>query len=208
MAGLKRVKAKEGENLTPANIKRVIDLLENPETKTTKKQACEILNISYNTARLDSIIANYKEELERNAKHRASNRGKPATEYEIAYCIENYLKGDPITDICKRLYRPAYFVKNILLTRGVPLRQPGANYTEGVELVPEEAMKDSFKVGETVYSMRYHTLAKIRNIYVDLKKQTVYGLYLMSEATSMFAYQPAWELASLEHLKQYGVNFE
>jgi len=88
------------------------------------------------------------------------------------------------------------------------MRQPGANYTEGVELVPEEAMKDTFKVGETVYSMRYHTLAKIRNIYVDLKKQTVYGLYLMSDATSMFAYQPAWELASLEHLKQYGVNFE
>ena len=208
MALLKRVKAKEGENLTPANIKRVIELLENPETKTTKKQACEILNISYNTTRLDSIIANFKEEQERTATLRAKNRGKPPTEGDIQYCIENYLKGDPLVDIAKRLYRPVYFVKNILLSRGVPLRQPGANYTTGVELVPEEAMRDTFKVGEVVYSMRYHTLAKIRNIYVDKKNQTVYGLYLMSDDTSMFAYQPAWELASLEHLKQYGVKFE
>lgn len=208
MANLKRVKAKEGENLTPANIKRVIELLENPETKTTKKQACEILNISYNTTRLDSIIANYKEEQERIAEHRAKNRGKPATDYEVSYCIENYLKGDPLIDIAKRLYRPIYFVKNILYTRGVPIRQPGANYTTGVELVPEEAMKDLFKVGDVVYSMRYHTLAKIKNVYVDLKKQTVYGLYLLSDDTSKYAYQPSWELASLEHLKKYGVNFE
>ena len=50
-----KIKKKEGENLTETNIEKVIGLLEQ-EKPITKKQACEILNISYNTTRLTKII--------------------------------------------------------------------------------------------------------------------------------------------------------
>lgn len=52
---VKRVKVKEGEKLTPSNIEKVIGLLE-IEKPISKKDACELLNISYNTTRLARII--------------------------------------------------------------------------------------------------------------------------------------------------------
>jgi len=60
MASKGRVKAKEHENLSEANIKKVIELLE-AEKPITKKEACEVLNISYNTTRLSKIIEEFKE---------------------------------------------------------------------------------------------------------------------------------------------------
>ena len=45
------IKKKSYEKLDDINIKRVIDALES-EIPITKKDACEILNISYNTTRL------------------------------------------------------------------------------------------------------------------------------------------------------------
>ena len=50
----KRTKAQEHEKLTEANISHVIKLLE-AENPITKKEACDILNITYNTTRLISI---------------------------------------------------------------------------------------------------------------------------------------------------------
>ena len=55
-----RTKKKDYEKLTDANIKHVIELLE-AEKPITKKEACGILNISYNTTRLNNIIQEYKE---------------------------------------------------------------------------------------------------------------------------------------------------
>ena len=47
-------KKKSYENLTDSNIKNVISLLE-AEKPITKKEACDILNISYNTTRLNKL---------------------------------------------------------------------------------------------------------------------------------------------------------
>ena len=43
-----RVKVKDSEKLTPSNIRQVINLLESNKP-ITKKQACSMLRISYNT---------------------------------------------------------------------------------------------------------------------------------------------------------------
>jgi hypothetical protein len=56
-----KIKVKEHENLSEANIKRVIELLE-AEKPIPKKDAYAILNISPNPTRLAKIIENYKEE--------------------------------------------------------------------------------------------------------------------------------------------------
>jgi hypothetical protein len=55
------IKKRAYEKLDDNNIQRVIDAL-NSKEPITKKVACEMLNISYNTTRLSKIIASYHEE--------------------------------------------------------------------------------------------------------------------------------------------------
>ena len=55
MAGSRGVKKRSHEKLTDSNIQHVIGLL-NAKSPITKKEACSILNISYNTTRLGTII--------------------------------------------------------------------------------------------------------------------------------------------------------
>lgn len=78
----------------------------------------------------------------------------------------------------------------------MPIRQTGHSYFRP-GLVPDEAMRDEFKVGVKVYSMRYDSLARIDGEF----KKGVYRVFLLSEKQNQFAYQPAEELASLEHLE-------
>ena len=53
MAYKRGVRKRAHENLSEVNIRRVISAL---EEGITKKSACEMLNISYNTTRLNRII--------------------------------------------------------------------------------------------------------------------------------------------------------
>jgi len=87
MAG--RIKKKEHENLTDTNIKHVIALLNPEEGKPiTKKEACNVLKISYNTTRLNKIIADYHEQVEYRTVRKNQNKGKPATTFEIQEACE------------------------------------------------------------------------------------------------------------------------
>ena len=101
------------ERLDEAHMERVISALEG-EKPITKKEACAILGIAYNTTRLGTLIEKYKESKDREAKRRAALRGKPATQDEIVYVISEYLEGSTIDAITKSTYRPSNFVKHIL----------------------------------------------------------------------------------------------
>ena len=57
------IKKQEHERLDDATLSRVVSLLEQ-DKPITKKVACEMLNISYNTTRLNRIIQEYKDRLE------------------------------------------------------------------------------------------------------------------------------------------------
>lgn len=199
----------ETERMTPANISRVIRLLEPSEENVkpiTKKDACQILGMAYNTTRLGTIIEEYKKSQERSAKRRAELRGKPASKDDIVYIISEYLSGEPVDSISKSTYRSPTFIKNILESHAVPIRVPGHTYFSP-ELIPEGAMRDRFKVGEVVYSARYDSTARI-----EAERENhpvhgwVYAIYLLSEKWLQNAYQPASELASLEHLRELGVR--
>jgi hypothetical protein len=193
----------DSERLDDAHMERVISLLEPTDGSKpcTKKEACNVLNISYNTTRLGNLIEKYKENKARDAAKRAEKRGSPASAQEITYAIESYLEGDTIDSISKALYRGPAFINTILEKYSVPKRQNAHSYFNPV-LVPEEAMRSEFKVGEKVYSARYDSLAKIEGIY----KPGQYRIYLLSEKWSQYAYQPPEELASLDHLRKIGVN--
>lgn len=200
MATSKTVKVREGEKLDDATIERVIELL-NAEKPCTKKDACSILNISYNTTRLQSIIDKYKERKTYKATRRAALRGKPASPTEVTFVIEGYLEGRTVQALSESLYRSAQFVNNILHIYSVPQRSRSQSYFTPA-LIPDEAVRETFKVGETVYSARYESVAKIEGELMP----GVYRVWLLSDKWKQYAYQPAHELASLEHLKSLGVN--
>lgn len=192
------------ENLTEANLEKVIKLLEQ-EKPITKKAACEILGIAYNTTRLGTLIEKHKNIVEHRAKRRKEKLGKPADPDEIQYVIKEYLNGASISAISQDLYRGATFIYNILEANAVPVRQRTQNYFKP-ELIPEPATRSEFALGEKVWSARYDSMARV-DALVEEKSEKVYRIYLLDEKWKMNAYQPASELASLEHLTKLGIKF-
>lgn len=197
----------EEELMTDANIAKVIKLLE-PEQGTkaiTKKDACQILGMAYNTTRLGTIIEEWKKKQTKNAERRAEKRGKPVTGEERVYIISEYLAGETVDSISKATYRSSTFVKSVLETNSVPIRVPGSSYF-CPELIPEGAVRERFKVGEVVYSARYDSTARIDAESFSEKHGWIYRVWLLSEKWQQNAYQEATELASLEHLREMGVR--
>lgn len=204
-----RKKSADGDTLmTPANISKVIRLLEPTEEGVkpiTKKDACQYLGMSYNTTRLGTIIEDFKKTQARNAERRAALRGKPATREDVVYIISEYLGGETIDSISKMTYRSPTFIKNVLEANAVPIRVPGSTYFKP-ELVPDGAVRDRFKVGEVVYSARYDSLARVDMETKTEKYGYIYRVWLMADRWLQSANQEAYELASLEHLRELGVR--
>lgn len=216
MALAKRVKVKVGEKLTNDNIERVIKLLNQPKP-ITKKEACEVLNISYNTSRLSTIIENYQSRQEADSKRRAANRGKPASPDEIKSVITEYLGGATVSDIASGLYRSTTFVRNIIETVGVPQRGVGEDYFNFSPL-PEQCISDSFEVNETAWSARHQGpciidkalgktkdgLANLYRVYVIEPFDAPDKIYVRSwGAPGSYQVLPDYEIGSLRHLAQY-----
>ena len=219
MASKGRVKAKEHENLSEANIKKVIELLE-AEKPITKKEACEVLNISYNTTRLSKIIEEFKEGEAELQRRRAANRGKPATPYEIQTVIEGYLDGDSVTDIAKRIYRSVTFVKEVIDAVGVPQKVVGASYDQP-GIITEQCAREEFEYGQVVWHARRHSMAIVleQKHNVTDKSNNYYQVYVIEPIEETSPYFPhyqeyggyydgayAYDLGSLDHLKKYGVD--
>ncbi len=208
MATKKRTGLEE-EKMTDANIARVITLLEPTEEGAkpiTKKLACELLGMAYNTKRLDQVIQEYTERKSKERERRAAKRGKPATMDEVQYVIQDYLSGETVDSISKSLYRSTAFVKGILEKYHVPIRSAKHDYFHP-ELIPDGAVRERFRVGEIVYSARYDSTARIdAEIENSPKHGWVYRLWLIADKWQQCCYQPASELASLEHLRELGVK--
>lgn len=198
----------ETELMTDANIARVIRLLdpvEEGKKPITKKDACAILGMSYNTTRLGTIIEEYKQKQTRTAQRKSQLRGKPATQEEKVYIISEYLNGETVDAISKMTYRSSKFIKDVLEGNSVPIRVPGSSYFNP-ELIPDGAVRDRFQVGEVVYSSRYDSIARIDAEQKTDKYGFVYRIWLLSDRWLQSAYQEASELASLQHLRELGVK--
>ena len=235
---LARVKKKEYENLSVANIEKVITLLNPPAEKSpiSKKEACQILNIAYNTTRLQNIIDDYNEKVAYVQLRKSQNKGRGATDSEIADVIRDYLSGYPVATIAKSLYRSPGFVKSIVERVGIPSR--GVSKEERLEVgyLPEECVAEEFYPGQIVWSARHHAPAEIReeisvayqldkpgynNVdYEEKYEAKCYSIWIREEIdqdkefwvagieTGGFAaFALAYDLGSLEHLEKYGVDF-
>ena len=96
---MRTIRKKSHEKLDDANLKRVFDFL-NQDKPITKKEACGMLNITYNTTRLSSIMKDFDETMQFRQKRKAHNRGKRATDYETKQAIELFLGEEPISLPC------------------------------------------------------------------------------------------------------------
>ncbi len=218
------MRTKKHENLTQANITKVIELL-NPTDGSkpiTKKEACGILNIAYNTTRLGNIISEHHETMEFRARRKAQNKGKAATKKEITDAVAGYLEGMTVADIAKSLYRSPAFVKGIIERIGVPQKLAMTDY-EGRRnaLLPDQCMADEFAEGEKIWAIRQNYPAIVqRELKPEQAEERGYKLYLVYTIEAQqedlkntyFPYLSfagknhalaAYDMGSLRHLQQY-----
>lgn len=157
------IKAKSHEKLSPENIARVIEHL-NADSPITKKEACEMLNIRYNTTRLQRIIDDYLELQDYREKRKSQNKGKAASRDEIKTVVQSYLEGYNISEIAKNIYRSPSFVKNIVERVGVPQKLAESDY-EGIRnsMLPEECVAESFEYNEKVWFPKKNKFAIVKD---------------------------------------------
>jgi len=194
-----RIRKKAGENLSEQNIERVITLLDQ-EKPITKKEACEILNISYNTTRLNKIIEEYKATMKQRVELRKRFRNKPLEKEDLKLIISSYLEGVSLADIADSIFRSVALIKRTLTKYHIPLRNANIDYWHPVE-VPLEAMQDDYIKDDLVFSARYNQPASI----MKKIKEGIYRIWLYKD--HQFALQPYYELSDLRHVqKELGVT--
>ena len=236
---LKRgLKKKSHEKLTAQNIQHVISLLNPTSSQTkaiTKREACSILNISYNTTRLDKIIQDFHEQKEYRSRRVSQNRGRPARPDEVQDIVKEYLSGENVSNIAKGLYRSPAFVKSLLEKIGVPQRPTKVEGRKQEYYLPEQCVADSFDEGEIVWSATHHAPAVIDKIlskehqdskaglqtvdYISKYGSDCYSIYVrqkpstedlwdMPDVGGFYAFALAYDLGKLKHLEEYGVDLQ
>lgn len=215
------IKTRKHENLTETNIQHVIELLKD-EKPITKKEACSILNISYNTTRLNKIIEDHEETVAYRERRKAQNKGKGATEMEIKQVVNFYLDGSNISDIAKSLYRSPAFIKAIIDRVGIPQKLAMTDY-EGRRnaILPEQCVAEEFEVGEKIWAVRQNYPAIVqREVQEEKAEERGYKIYLcytiecsqddlkdtyFPHLTYAGKYYPlaSYDMGKLNHLQKY-----
>ena len=189
-----------------------------------------MLNIAYNTTRLQRIIDDYQDKIEYREVRKKQNRGRGATNEEIREAVERYLSGDSIAEIAKGLFRSSGFVRSLIERVGVPK----VERESGISILPESCIGESFAPGEIVWSAVYQKPARVDyELSVDYQAEKAgfsdvnyekkygskcYAIYIMEEVREeadkwanidkggYAAYSLAYDLGKLSHLKKYGVD--
>lgn len=195
-----KIRIKDGENLTPCNIKRVISLL-TQEKPITKKVACEILNISYNTTRLKKILDDFEEQEEYRKLRRKQVRGTPLSTIDTKYIISAYLSSEPLHDIAEATYRSLDIIKEVLHKYNVPLRNSKNDYMHPV-FIQDEAISQNYEKDDLVYSARYNAPAYIeKKLEISELHGEIYRIRIVGPLRRL-AVQPYYELADLRNLQK------
>ena len=196
---VRRIKVQEGENLSDANKEKVIALLAG-DKPITKKAACEILNITYNTTRLTRILEEHKEDVEFRKNMRKKMRTQPVDTATASTIVSEYLAGISLLDISTSTYRSTNVIKNTLTKYNVPIRNSAVDYFHPVFIDNDEAIKDDYVEGDLVYSARYDKPATVRDGYSNDRHGMVYTLWLHGMDRQQIT-QPFYELADLRRVQ-------
>lgn len=199
------VRQKEGEDFSKAKVQEVINLLE-ADKPITKKTACDMLRMTYNTTRLNTLIQGHKDDAEKLAARRKANRAKPIQKYEITTICEDYLSGSTLSELSDKLARSTLIIKRILASNNIPLRQGSHSY-DNPPLIDEDALASDYKKGDLVFAARYNTVATIDGEgYKDETHGMVYPISIAGEYARS-GFQPWYELADLRAIQtEYKIN--
>ena len=174
------IKKKDHERLDDSTISRVVALLES-NNPITKKEACEHLNISYNPARLNKIIQEYKDNIEFKKRMYKNKKGTPFSELEIKEIVSDYLNGYSITQIARNLYRSVHIIQKKIKDLHLPERRKKPSYWSP-DIIPDEAVSEKFEPGELVWAARYNAVAEI----CKSTEQGYRFLYLVNTMSLLF----------------------
>ena len=147
--------------ISEAKIRQAIWML---KAKKTKKQVCEHLGIAYNTKRLDNIIQEFHNNIDREAELKKKARLKKFTLEEKQAIADSYLNGDTQSALAKTYYISPQRIKNILIEMNVPIRARGKGKAANVEHVVQD-LEVRFKKGDKVFLARENTFAVVREVY-------------------------------------------
>ena len=183
------IKSKSHEKLTDTNISHVVSLLEQ-DNPITKKEACSILNIRYNTTRLAKIIEEWRDTQEFRERRKAQNKGKAATKDEIRAVVQSYLDGDNVSTIAASIYRSPSFIKGIIERLGVPQKLAESDY-EGMKnaMLPEECVAEEFEYNEKVWYPRKNKFALVKAEITQLYQSQSAGYSCYGNITKCINYE-------------------
>ena len=199
------VRIKEGENITPQSVERVIKLLGDEEKPISKKEACDILRVAYNTKRLQAIIDEHNEKKEFIKSQKKAVRNTPVSKIDVASICGMYLSGEPLKEIVDSVFRSMSVVKRVLIQQNIPLRNASNTY-QNPPYLPDNSYSEDYVKGDLVYSARYDSLATIDNEGQWYNGSKVYPIHIVGDH-ERGAFQPAEELSDLRKLQiEFGVK--
>ena len=179
---------------------KYVEAINNLEEGGTKKKSCEILGVSNNKT-MERLINEFQERKELDRKMRSKKRKEPVTLSEVVNWITDYLQGSTFAELSTRYYRSASVIKSRVEGAGAMLRITGKIDTLNPPMLPEECVSETFEVGEIVWSAKYGCAAEVMGKYKD-----AFRIRIANTSRQEQAYQAAYELGSLRHLKEMGVD--
>lgn len=197
----KIVKVKQGEKITTENIQKAIALL---EAGSTKKAACDILGIKYNTTRLQTIIDEFVRREANDKRLRDKKKGTPVDKTEAASIIESYLEEGSVEAVSKMFFRPTYIINKVLDHYGAKLINLDSTPLNPGTL-PDLCVSDFFEIDEYVWVAGYNALGQIKAIAKN--PENCYSVWIFG-TYARFSNEMNYNLGSLKHLQELGLDFK
>lgn len=179
---------------------KFIQAIEHLESGGTKKRACEILGVTNNKT-MERLIDEYLTRKQTDREMRRKVRRQPILTKDVVSWITDYLQGDTFEELSDRYYRSAAIIKDRIEAAGALLRVNEKIDPLNPPMLPEQCVADDFEIGQIVWSAKYGCAVEVRGRYKD-----AYRILVATPGKQESAYQAAYELGSLKHLEDMGVN--
>lgn len=179
---------------------KFIQAIEHLESGGTKKRACEILGVTNNKT-MERLIDEYITRKQTDREMRRKVRRQPILTKDVVSWITDYLQGDTFEELSDRYYRSAAIIKDRIEAAGALLRVNEKIDPLNPPMLPEQCVADDFEIGQIVWSAKYGCAVEVRGKYKD-----AYRILVATPGKQESAYQAAYELGSLKHLEDMGVN--
>lgn len=190
--------------ISEAKIRQVIWMLKSGKTK---KACCEHLGIAYNTKKLDTIIEEFHNRLNREAELKKAAKTKIFTQKEKESIAKAYLAGETQSALAAQFFISPQRIKNILMETNTPIRGRGKNSEAKVDHIIQD-LETKFKVGDKVFFSKYNCFAVVTRVfdedyvdYLESGRQKYVEIY-------PFKPNPKTGMAGRFHEPAEGIHYE